>query len=84
MQFLTEALTVTLLGGLLGVAAGVGGAELLNGQNIAGLGNNFQTVISWSSVIIAFVVSGVIGIFFGLYPAQRAANLRPIEALRYE
>jgi putative ABC transport system permease protein len=84
MQFLTEALTVTIAGGLLGVAAGVGAAQLMNGKDIAGLGENVQTVISWTSVVVAFAVSAGIGIFFGLYPAQRAANLRPIEALRYE
>jgi len=84
MQFLTEALTVTILGGLIGIATGIGGAQLMNGRDIAGLGNNVQTVISWTSVVAAFVVSAVIGIFFGLYPAQRAASLRPIEALRYE
>jgi putative ABC transport system permease protein len=75
MQFLTEALVVTVLGGVIGIATG---------RDIAGLGNNVQTVISWTSVIVAFAVSAAIGIFFGLYPAQRAASLRPIEALRYE
>ncbi len=83
-QFLTEALTVTILGGLLGVAAGVGAAQLLNGQSIAGLGNNVQTVVSWTSVALAFAVSAGIGVFFGIYPAQRAARLNPIEALRYQ
>src|SRR3972149_5672097 len=47
MQFLTEALTVTILGGLLGIAAGVGAAQFMNGKDIAGLGSNVQTVISW-------------------------------------
>jgi putative ABC transport system permease protein len=84
MQFLTEALTVTILGGLIGIAAGVGTAQAMNGRDIAGLGNNVQTVISWTSVAVAFAVSAAIGIFFGLYPAQRAAKLRPIEALHYE
>jgi len=84
MQFLTEALTVTALGGLIGVLGGIGAALFMNGRNIAGLGDNVQTVISWPSVGLAFAVSAAIGIFFGLYPAQRAAGLRPIEALRYE
>jgi putative ABC transport system permease protein len=84
MQFLTEALTVTVAGGLIGVAVGVGVAQLMNGRDIAGLGENVQTVISWTSVVVAFAVSAAIGVFFGLYPAQRAARLRPIEALRYE
>jgi putative ABC transport system permease protein len=84
MQFLTEALTVTVLGGLLGIAVGIGTAQFLNGRDIAGLGQNVQTVVSWTSVAAAFAVSAAIGIFFGLYPAQRAAKLRPIEALRYE
>lgn len=84
MQFLTEALTVTILGGLIGIALGLGAAHFMDGRSIAGLGDNVQTVISWSSVGIAFVVSAAIGLFFGIYPAQRAARLRPIDALRYE
>jgi putative ABC transport system permease protein len=83
-QFLTEALTVTVIGGLLGIVAGLGAAEFMNGKNIAGLGENVQTVISWPSVAVAFVVSAAIGLFFGIYPAQRAARLKPIDALRYE
>jgi putative ABC transport system permease protein len=84
MQFLTEALTVTVMGGLIGIGMGVGAAQFMNGKDIAGLGDNIQTVISWSSVVAAFLVSAAIGVFFGMYPAQRAAGLRPIEALRYE
>jgi putative ABC transport system permease protein len=84
MQFLTEALTVTVIGGLLGIVAGLAVAELLDGRNIAGLGEDVQTVISWPSVGVAFVVSAAIGLFFGIYPAQRAARLKPIDALRYE
>jgi putative ABC transport system permease protein len=84
MQFLTEALTVTALGGLIGVAGGVGAALFINGRSIAGLGSNVQTSISWSSVALAFGVSAIVGVFFGLYPAHRASRLRPIDALRYE
>jgi putative ABC transport system permease protein len=84
LQFLTEALTVTVVGGLIGIAAGLGTALFLNGRSIAGLGDNVQTVISWPSVGIAFIVSAGIGLFFGIYPAQRAARLKPIDALRYE
>jgi putative ABC transport system permease protein len=84
MQFLTEALAVTIAGGLVGIATGLGVAHFLNGRNIAGLGNNIQTVVSWTSVVVAFVVSAAIGVFFGLYPASRAASMSPIQALRYE
>jgi len=84
MQFLTEALAVTVAGGLVGIASGIGVAQFLDGRSIAGLGSNVQTVISWTSVVVAFCVSGIIGLFFGLYPASRAARLNPIEALRYE
>jgi putative ABC transport system permease protein len=84
MQFLTEAVTVTLLGGFIGVGAGVGAAAYLDGKSVAGLGENVQTVISWTPIVAAFAVSAIIGIFFGLYPAQRASRLNPIQALRYE
>jgi len=84
MQFLTEALAVTVAGGLLGIGAGIGVARFLDGRSIAGLGSDVQTVISWTSVAVAFCVSAAIGLFFGLYPASRAARLSPIQALRYE
>jgi len=84
MQFLTEALAVTVAGGLVGIASGIGVAYFLDGRSIAGLGSNVQTVISWTSVVVAFGVSAAIGLFFGLYPASRAARLNPIQALRYE
>jgi putative ABC transport system permease protein len=84
MQFLTEAVSLTVTGGLLGVIAGVGASYLLNGQDVPGLGDNVRTMISWPSVFMAFGFASCIGIFFGLYPAHRAAKLRPIDALHHE
>ena len=78
LQFLVEATTLCLLGGILGVGAGAGGAALL-----ARMGN-FNTAIAMNSVVIALGFSAGIGLFFGIWPAQRAAKLDPIEALRYE
>jgi putative ABC transport system permease protein len=75
-QFLTEAVIVSVLGGLLGVGFGILVAQF----KIDGV----TPVISTSSVLEAFGVSTAIGIFFGFYPANRAAGLRPIDALRYE
>jgi putative ABC transport system permease protein len=82
MQFLVEALTVTMVGGGIGVALGITLARLADGQAIAD--EDIRTVISPLSVILAFGVSGAIGIFFGIYPAFRASRLNPIEALRHE
>jgi putative ABC transport system permease protein len=75
-QFLTEALLVSLIGGLTGVLAGVLGSQF----KIAGV----QPEIATYSLPLAFGAAGLSGLFFGTYPAARAAALRPIEALRYE
>ncbi|MES2216271.1 MAG: ABC transporter permease [Patescibacteria group bacterium] len=78
VQFLTEAVALTLIGGAIGVALGWGVAA---GVSWLGL---LQTQVSLTSVLLAFGVSAVIGIVFGYYPARRASRLNPIEALRYE
>jgi putative ABC transport system permease protein len=82
MQFLAEALTVTMAGGGLGVAIGAGAAALGDGVRIAG--REVNTEVTPFSIIIAVGVSAAIGVFFGMYPAYRAARLDPIEALRHE
>ncbi len=81
-QFVVEALTVTMLGGLVGVGTGVLLAKLANGQHV--FGRNLYTAITPFSIIVAFSVSAAIGLFFGIYPAFRASRLNPIEALRHE
>ncbi len=77
-QFLTEAVIITFIGGVIGVLLGVGISYLLT--RIMSL----PFTIAPTSVLLAFGVSAVIGILFGWYPARKAANLQPIEALRYE
>jgi putative ABC transport system permease protein len=77
-QFLAEAIALTFIGGLGGVILG-----WLIAYAFSALGL-IQTSISVTSVLLAFGVSAGIGIVFGYYPAQRAAKLNPIEALRYE
>ena len=81
-QFVTEAVLISIGGGVLGVAGGVGVSRLLNGVNV--LGSDFVTVFSTDIAALALVVSAAIGLFFGIYPAARAARLHPIEALRHE
>ncbi len=77
-QFLIEAIVISLSGGLIGILLGVAGAKVISG--FAG----WNTVLSWGAILAAFGVSVSIGLFFGLYPARKAALLDPIEALRYE
>ncbi len=78
LQFLTEAVTLSIVGGLIGVLLGVGVAKAVT----ANFGWN--TLVSVNSIVLAFCVSAAIGVFFGFYPARKAAQLDPIEALRYE
>jgi len=78
LQFLIEALLLSIVGGLIGVLVGIGGSYLF------GAFSAMRTVISVSSVLLAFGSAAVVGAFFGFYPANQAAKLDPIEALRYE
>ena len=78
LQFLIEAIIMTTIGGLLGVAAGIGIAQLLT--KLIG----WPTIINTEAVAAAFGFSLIVGIFFGLYPANKASKLNPIEALPYE
>jgi putative ABC transport system permease protein len=78
LQFMIEALVLCLLGGVIGVALGVGTAALLSQAF------QWKTVVGLSSVVIAFVFAGAVGVLFGVWPARRAASLDPIESLRYE
>jgi putative ABC transport system permease protein len=77
-QLLLEAVVLSLLGGISGIILGLGTSYLVS--NFAG----FTTIVTIKSIIISFVVSTLIGIFFGWYPSRKAANLNPIDALRYE
>lgn len=77
-QFLTESIILTFSGGLVGTVLGIGASYVISRFL------NSAFIIVPTSILLAFVVSATIGILFGWYPAQRAANLQPIEALRYE
>jgi putative ABC transport system permease protein len=78
VQFLIEAVIISLLGGVLGILAGIGAGALLSKVMAS------SVVVQPGVVSLAFFVSGAIGVFFGFYPARKAAALDPIEALRYE
>jgi putative ABC transport system permease protein len=78
MQFLIEAITLSSVGGVIGIILGVGSAELLAKWK------DWPMLISVSSVVLAFLFSAAVGVFFGYYPAQKASRLDPIDALRYE
>ena len=81
-QFVTEALLLSVAGGGLGVILGAALTRLANGRSIAG--QTVETVFSTDIALLAMGVSAVIGLFFGIYPAARAASLHPIEALRHD
>jgi putative ABC transport system permease protein len=78
MQFLTEAIMISVTGGIIGIIVGIGSSLLLS--KILG----WPIVITESSIILSFSVCALTGVFFGYYPAQKASSLNPIEALRYE
>jgi ABC-type antimicrobial peptide transport system permease subunit len=77
-QFLVEAVTVALIGGVIGIAVGLGGSRVIS--HFA----EWRTLVAVESIIVAFCFAAAVGILFGFYPARKAARLDPIEALRWE
>jgi putative ABC transport system permease protein len=77
-QFLIEAISLSCVGGIIGILLGIASAKILAAVK------NWPSLISPSSIIVAFLVSAAVGVFFGFYPARKAAQLDPIDALRYE
>jgi len=78
LQFLIEAIVLSIMGGLLGIALGVGGSALISHFS------PMETLVSIGSIVLAFLFAGSVGVFFGFYPARKASKLDPIDALRYE
>jgi putative ABC transport system permease protein len=78
MQFLVEAATLSLIGGLIGIALGLAGSGAIN------YFAEWRTLIPPDAILLAFGFAAAVGILFGFYPARKAARLDPIEALRYE
>jgi putative ABC transport system permease protein len=77
-QFLIEAITLSVVGGIIGIVLGIVAAKIL------AVVKNWPSLISPASIVLAFLVSAIVGVFFGFYPARKAAQLDPIDALRYE
>jgi putative ABC transport system permease protein len=78
LQFLTESILLSITGGIIGILLGIAASKII------GSAMSWPVVVLPSSEILSFVVCTVIGIFFGWYPARKAASLDPIDALRYE
>jgi putative ABC transport system permease protein len=77
-QFLVEAVTLSIVGGAAGIILGVAASALIS------YFDNWSTMVSTGSIVVAFVFSALVGVFFGFYPARKAAYMDPIEALHYE
>ena len=82
-QFLTESATLSLGGGIVGILVG-GGLAWVIGRIASSSGTSFVPVVTTTSVLLATLFAAAVGLFFGIYPASRAAGLEPVEALRYE
>jgi putative ABC transport system permease protein len=78
IQFLVEAMVISIAGGIMGTIFGVTASKLI--ARLAG----WLTIVSVDSILLATIFSGMVGIFFGFYPARKASNLDPIQALRHE
>ncbi len=78
LQFLVEAVTLSMIGGVAGIAAGLASSAMIS--NLLG----WPTLISFQAIVVAAIFAAAVGVFFGFYPAKKAAQLDPIEALRYE
>ncbi|MCL4540349.1 MAG: FtsX-like permease family protein, partial [Bacteroidetes bacterium] len=78
IQFISEALTISVAGGLIGIVVGFFLTSLISTYA------DWKTIISLSSVVLAFVISVTTGLIFGIYPARQAAEKNPIDSLRYE
>jgi len=83
LQFLTESSLLSLIGGVIGILLGWLIA-LGVGQVATATGNNFTPIVGTDAILLSTSFSAIIGLFFGIYPASRAAGLEPVEALRYE
>jgi putative ABC transport system permease protein len=78
LQFLVEAVTLSVLGGVVGILLGILASKLIS------IFAQWSTLVSPGAILLAFIFSALVGVFFGFYPARKAALLDPIEALRYE